>query len=230
MHRSPINLVDPIIDGDAPGALEDVFAADFAPRDGGPSRMTLCLMLAVSSVVNLIVRSLIGERATGSIVCASGANLVDAQIVTINDGYHAAKVFEFDSNAAFTGGRVQVAFTALDTAEEVRDALLAAIQGAGLFITATADPENVAKILLEHQKPGTIGNVAITDTVAHASFVVVGMTGGEGNTIILPLNGGDALDADTFYTLEAWIDKALQYNLHLETDGAIPYLVLVEEK
>jgi hypothetical protein len=232
----PILMKDPILGGAAPGALADIFEEDITVRDAdkesGPAKMRIQLMLAVQSVVNLVVRDRVGGvKATGSITVVAGADLADEDNFTIDDGFHAAKVFEFDDDAALSiGGAVGITFTGGSTLAQVRTATINAINGAGLFITASADPDDPAVILLEHQKPGEIGNVAIVEDVTNAGFEVAGMVDGEGATAILPLNGGNAIAADTFTELEVWVSHQYSYNLHLETDGEIPYLMLVEKK
>lgn len=116
------------------------------------------------------------ERAWGRIQFVAGASLVDGQTVTITDSQNRTVVFEFDSNAAVTAGRVPVAFTAGDTATQVRDAFMAALNvldfGVKAFVYDTAILELVQVLA------GTAGNTAITETVANAGFVVFGFIDG----------------------------------------------------
>lgn len=232
---APVMLKDPILGGAAPGALSDVFATDFSLRNPeqqpGPSKMRLMLMLAVTSIVSLIVRSRVGVKATGSITVVAGAALADEDNFTLDDGFHAAKVFEYDDDAALSiGGAVGITFTGASTLAQVRTATIAAINGAaGLDITATPHPTDPAVILLENDHQGTIGNEAVAEDVADAGFEVSGMEDGEGDTAILPLNAGDAVVADTLLELESWIVHEHTYNLHLTTNGAIKLLYLLEK-
>ena len=76
--------------------------------------------------------------ATGTITCVAGVSLVDGETFTINDGVNAAVVFEFDSNGIVTPGRVGVTFTGAYTAGQVRDAVIAAINGVGATLAITA--------------------------------------------------------------------------------------------
>lgn len=116
------------------------------------------------------------QRARGRITCVAGALIAEGETLTINDGYGNIQVFEFDQNGVWTAGRIRVAITALSTATEVRDALRAAIDDAGFQLT-TFVPDDTA-IDLVHNEEGTRGNVAMSDTVANAGFIVEGMTGG----------------------------------------------------
>ena len=119
-----------------------------------------------------------GVAATGSIAVVGGASLVDGQTFTLNDGVNAATVFEFDSNASVTGGRVGVVFTGGDSAGTVRDAVIAAINGVGAGLAITASPGTAAQVLLTNDALGAAGNVTISDTVVDAGFVPSGMSGG----------------------------------------------------
>lgn len=117
-------------------------------------------------------------RATGSIKVVAGASLVDGETVTVDDGASPAVIFEFNSGGGVSGSNVAVAFTGGDSAATVRTALLAALSGAGLGMTFTADPDAADVILIENDLPGTAGNVTITDTVTNVGFVCNGMSGG----------------------------------------------------
>lgn len=233
---APLNMKDPILGGAAPGALADIFESDFGVRnpelEPGPSKMHLQLMLAVESVVNLIVRDRVGVKATGAIVVVAGAALADEDNFTLDDGFHTAKVFEYNSGGGLSiGGAVGIAFTGGSTLAQVRTATINAINGAAsLDIMAEADPDDPARIILTNDHQGTIGNEAIAEDVTDAGFTVEGMDDGEGATAILPLNGGDPVPADTLLELESWIVHEHTYNLQLETDSALNLLYLVENK
>ncbi len=118
--------------------------------------------------------------ATGSITTVAGASLVDAQTFTLDDGINPATVFEFDSGGGVTGANVAVAFTGGDTATQVRDAIIAAINGVGAGLRITASPGGAAVVSLVNDALGKAGNVTITETVVNAGFIVAGMSGGGG--------------------------------------------------
>lgn len=114
-------------------------------------------------------------HATGSVVCVAGSALVDGQTLIIDDG-DTTVTFEFNNDAAVSGGHTSVPFTAMSTAEAVRDALVSLINASALHITATAS--GAATILLVNDIGGSEGNVAITETVMNAGFIATGMSNG----------------------------------------------------
>jgi hypothetical protein len=93
--------------------------------------------------------------------------------VTIHDGT-SAYVFEFDKNGSFTD--IQVNLSGLTTANEVRDALISAINGSAIEVTASNGGAGI--VALVNDTVGGAGNVTITETVANAGFIVDGMNGG----------------------------------------------------
>lgn len=142
--------------------------------------------------------------ATGSITTVAGADLVDGETFTLDDGVNAPTVFEFDSNASVTPGNVAVTFTGADSADDVRDAILAAVNGVGAGLAITAADGGAATVDLENDTPGAAGNVAISETVANVGFVVAGMSGGADVTPGT-LDTGDVITA---YTTEPVLDSA----------------------
>ncbi len=68
-----------------------------------------------------------------------------------------------------------VAFTGGDNQATVSAAVFAAINGAGIDITAV---DNGTDVDVTQDVAGTAGNVTITETVTDAGFVVTGFTGG----------------------------------------------------
>lgn len=128
-------------------------------------------------------------RAEGTITCIPANLFVNGETVTIGDGINAAVVFEFNSGPV-APGNVQVLLVGGESATQVADRLAIAINGVGgpvrgdpgpagncLRITATGGNGGNDVTLVNHFG-GTLGNVAITDTVANAGFVVAGMAGG----------------------------------------------------
>ncbi len=152
------------------------FATGVAPQGGtvgGGSSRRLYDGPATGSIT--VVQP--ATKATGSITTVSKANLVDGETFTIGDG-RSTKTFEFDvAGDGVAPGNVTVDVSGIDTAGAVRDAMLAGINvAAGFAIAAEAD--GAAGLTLTTSLPGTLGNVAITETVAHADFTVAGMAGG----------------------------------------------------
>ena len=119
-----------------------------------------------------------GEYASGTITTVAGASLVDTETFTLSDGVNTPTVFEFDSGGGVTVGNVAVPFTALDTATQVRDAIITAINGVGATLLITASSGGAALVNLVNETQGTVGNTLSSDTVVNAGFVVTNMTGG----------------------------------------------------
>lgn len=114
--------------------------------------------------------------AVGDITVVAGSLLVDGDYFAIGDGTNTV-TFEYNTGAV-TPGNIKIAYTSGDTATQVRDATISVInaQGSGLRVTAVA--ATAAKLNLSNDIPGTAGNVAITENVSDAGFLVNGMSGG----------------------------------------------------
>ena len=126
--------------------------------------------------------------ATGTITCVAVADLVDGQTVTI-----AGTVYEFDvAGDGVGGGNETVDVSTLTTDLEVADALATAINGVG-DVDAVDNLDGT--ISLTHLTTGAAGNVAITETVVNAGFVVAGMSGGADGTATVRLNASAAASA-----------------------------------
>lgn len=124
------------------------------------------------------------RAATGTITTGTGANVTAGKVITIDDGVNDPVVFEFVEAAEDIAdpANVPVVFAGTETAAEMRDILLAAIAGAieDELLDLTAETSGAASIALENLLAGTVGNVAITEDIVHASYVVAGMSGGLG--------------------------------------------------
>lgn len=129
--------------------------------------------------------------ATGTITVVPGANLIDTETFTLDDGVNPPTVFEFESGGGVTPGNIAVTYTALDTLATVRSSVIAAINGiaGGLLITA-APSVTPGVITLTNDGVGAAGNQAITDTVADVGFLVTGMLGGVGLQSNIALTAG----------------------------------------
>jgi hypothetical protein len=126
------------------------------------------------------IKNLSATAATGAIhVPAAPATINDGETFTLNDGVHAATVFEFRRSGAVTPGNVLVNIAAVVTVLQLLTAMSNAANGvgAGLAITSTVDAPN-QEITLLNNATGAAGNQAISDTVANAEFTHTGMSGG----------------------------------------------------
>lgn len=71
-----------------------------------------------------------------TVTVVAGASLVDGDYFTLSDG--SAVVYEFDDDASVTSGRVGITFAGTETAQEIRDLVIIAINGSTLGATAIA--------------------------------------------------------------------------------------------
>ncbi len=121
-----------------------------------------------------------GTKATGSITTIAGSVLADEETFTLTERAGVSHVFEFDlEDDGVTPGRVEIDIDGInDTADDVRDAIITAIQGVSQF-EVTATNGGAATVSLENDRFGDEGNVTITDTVNNAGFTTSGMSGGD---------------------------------------------------
>jgi hypothetical protein len=124
----------------------------------------------------------------GNIQCIAGSLHVDGETFTLNDGA-TIKVFEFDlGGGGVTGGRVAIVYTGTETATQMRDLEISAINGAGLTIAASIG--GTSRIKLYNSEGNPVNYVTLPDdTVANAGFVINGMTH------VLPDNAPWVIDA-----------------------------------
>ena len=118
--------------------------------------------------------------AHGYITCIPKNDINDGETVSIKDGpvpgTGTLKVFEFDTNHDTQLDNISVDLRSANSASDVRDVLMSAINGAGFGVKGVADGEN--NILLYHQEFGTGKNQDIEENVVKRAFKVRGMQGG----------------------------------------------------
>ena len=114
------------------------------------------------------------DRATGLIAAIPGSQIDDGETFAISDGLSPEVVFEFNPSG---GSNVPVAILAADDASTVAQKIRLAIDDEAIAIDAVA---NGPLVRLTHQLPTSLGNLAITSTVANVDFYVEGMSGGAG--------------------------------------------------
>jgi hypothetical protein len=228
----PYTVVPQIVDKPAPGANTDLLDEDFTLPHEGFQDVQINIALQVAGKVNLIMKpgpTLLGQKASGSFTSGTGANMVAGKIVTIDDGVNDPVVFEYveDAEDIADPANIPVVFDGTETAVEMAALLLAAIAVAiadeALDMTAELDEDLATKINLENLVPGSFGNVAITDDIAHASYVPAGMSGGYGGDVVatLDLNGAANLAVEALYQKTFRLQSGYAYNLQLTVDGII---------
>ncbi len=125
-------------------------------------------------------------KATGQLTTDTKANFTDAQTFTLNDGTQAATVFEIDTTGGgVLPGNVQVDISGDVTADDVRDTIIAAINGVGATLLITATNGGAATVSLQNNNNGTRGNVAITHNITAPAWAASGMSNGAGDLAIL---------------------------------------------
>jgi hypothetical protein len=133
---------------------------------------------------DIVVPSALG--ATGTLSTDEKADFVDGQTFTLNDGTQAATVFEIDTTGGgVTPGNVQVDISGDVSKDDVRDTIIAAINGVVATLLITASSGGAATVNLVNANPGTGGNVAITHNITAPEWSASGMSGGSGDVVIL---------------------------------------------
>ncbi len=117
--------------------------------------------------------------ATGTITTIAQTNFVDGEIFTLDDGINTPTVFEFDvAPDGVTPGNILVDISGDTTADDVRDTIIAAINGVGAALEISAADGGAATVDLTQSIGGTAGNTTSSETVVSAGFILTDMTGG----------------------------------------------------
>jgi hypothetical protein len=118
-------------------------------------------------------------QATGTITTVASANLAEGDYFVVDDGRRRV-YFEFTKGGAsgFVSGQplVRIDVSAVLAAAAVKALIIAAINGAGLDITASDGGGAVTN--LTHNLYGADGNRPVIEHVADAGFTVTGMANG----------------------------------------------------
>lgn len=168
----------PINDGADVGANEAVYVEITKSDDGSE----LDVLAGGDKGKRIFGRTRAGTpvAATGTMSVVTGAELLDTDYFTLNDGVNTPTVFEFDSDSTVTPGRVGVTYTAGDTSAQVQASVISAINGVGttLLITASAGTDPVVN--LANDTAGAQGNATQSENVADTDFTLSNMAGGAG--------------------------------------------------
>jgi len=140
----------------------------------------------------------IGFQARGNIQTVDPANISDAETFVLNDGSNPAVTFEFEKTGGVGGGNVAVDISSATDAEDVRDIIVSAVNGAPL-LAITATPGTATNmVILQNDAVGSQGNQTIINGVADAGFITTGMTGGLDSgslpTPVIPASGKTSTD------------------------------------
>jgi len=176
-------------------ALDDQGIVSYVAIDALPSGLSIDDITGeVSGVPSLSVGSGVAASlgaspvATGTLTTDNGVNIVDGESFTLDDGVNAAVTFEFDNNSSVVESATlrQVPFTVFDIQSQVRDAIITAVTNAPLLLI-TATNGGVSQVDLTHDRSGTAGNVAITQS-GTPLLGITGMSGG-GDMVVTGLSG-----------------------------------------
>jgi hypothetical protein len=178
-----MNVIGPL--GAVPPGYELVIlvnaveAASLSFVAGANSKGFVFSSVGVAVVATDVVTAAIRPAVGGTITTVPVANLLDGETFTIDDGVNAATVFEFDvTGDGVGGGNVPVDVSVLITADEVRDAMIVAINGVGGTLDITAHNSGSAFVGLVHDNGSTGVAAALSETVTDGGFIVAGMSAG----------------------------------------------------
>lgn len=122
-----------------------------------------------------------GVPARGRYNTVPKASLVDGETFVLDDGINPPTTFEFDLVPnGVTPGNVVVDVSAATSADNIRDAMIAAINGVGAGLLVTASSGGPARVNAVNDQTGVVGNVALGETVTNVGFTAEGMSGGVG--------------------------------------------------
>lgn len=177
---------------DAPAELEGKALFDWSQAHEGSTISNLNLSRGAGSPPGPLVTVIPAGKAGGTIDVVPGIALVDGETFTVGDGV-TFTTFEFDSDGQVTPGHVAVPFSSHATTLQVRDAIIAAVNGEhDLQVTAAASPLPVQAhvVVLTNDHYGRHGNVSLAASVTHGAFLVAGMIGGIGESVDVKFLGG----------------------------------------
>ena len=151
--------------------------------------------------------------AAGTITAVAKAALLDNEGFVLNDGLNPAVNFEFKVTGAFQS-KAALPRAVVDVSGATDAASVAVIIAAAINSTASAVQPNPlaitaatpvgAVVSLTNDKSGTAGNVAITETVADAGFLVTGMTLGVATTVV-NVTSTALFDSEGFFQIDSEI-------------------------
>lgn len=120
-----------------------------------------------------------GYPARGRIFTVVGASISHGESFTILDGGGGNVQFVFDQTNTFTTTATlySIAYVGTESAQQMRDLMVAAVNASSLNVSAVGTPE-AEEMIVTHNAVGTVGNVNILEAVANSGFTVEGMAYG----------------------------------------------------
>lgn len=122
----------------------------------------------------------VAQTAAGSITCVAQASIVDAEKVEITDAGGTLYTFYFNQTGGYTpGGGYDAVNLEVDISGDTTDADVATTLAGVIDGTVFTAPAPAAAVIAVTQSdPGAAGNVALTENVVNAGFLVSGFAGG----------------------------------------------------
>jgi hypothetical protein len=124
----------------------------------------------------------VGAKATGSVQCVPIADLIDGEKLSISDGVSAVD-FIYDVSGGYVGPydeeNIRVDVSGAVTDQDVAIILRTVIDAMpDEYLVSSLGAPIAGLLLLSNDEIGAHGNVTITDTVADAAHIPLGMSGG----------------------------------------------------
>lgn len=121
-----------------------------------------------------------GVQASSTITTTSGALITEGDMIVLDDGINEPLGFEFDSDATLVyANNIQIPYTGSETPDQIRDLIIASVNGVGDALKITASNGGVGTVALLHDLEGTVGNTKLHDYTTPISFIVRDMRGGK---------------------------------------------------
>lgn len=138
-----------------------------------------------------------GTKATAAITTVTVANIADGDFFTLNDGQQSV-VFGLKKTAAYAvpATRVTVDVTGLVSANDVRDAIITAVNGSDLDITASSGGAATVTLTNDNQNQTLArqNNSDNSENVANVGFAVTDFSGAGAGTASASLTRAEAID------------------------------------
>jgi predicted transcriptional regulator len=236
--------IDKVIVNDGEAELcQIVTAAVFEAADpGGSGAAVVDLVAALSispatqgkSLYRLLKRmrdfqtDAVAGIASGTITCVAKANIIDGEKVVLTEPGGTDYDFHFDQTGTYTPGggydatNLRVNISGATTDDDVAVILAAVIDGT-IF---TAPVPGAAVIAVTQSDPGLSGNVAITEDIVNAGFLVSGFAGGtDGGGLVAAAAAGtitcvakaNIIDGETAVLINT---AGVAYTFHFNQGGA----------
>jgi len=110
-------------------------------------------------------------KGTATMTMDTKANHPDGETFTLDDGFHPAVVFEIDTTGdGITLGRQRVKADLAVTADDMRDAVILAVNECDEPLDITASIQGSGVVLLTNDRGGALGNTTIVHTITAPGF------------------------------------------------------------